>query len=126
MPNTKVALMMRVKTHAGWRYYPAAYGQNNRVKPGIAVVGDREVKHPTGYYALRFCRGPKPVFQALKGISPAETEARRRKKEAQLSVVVAAEKADLKIETADPQRKLLSLQLQQFVADTIDRCCWPP
>ncbi len=121
MANTKVVLMMRVKTDAGWRYYPAAYAQNNRVKPGVAVVGAQEVKHLTGYYALRFCKGPKPVFEALKGISPAEAEAKRRKKEAQLSVVVAAEKVDLKIEPADPQRKTLSAQLKQFVADTIDR-----
>jgi hypothetical protein len=36
-------------------------------------------------------------------------------------VVVAAEKADLKIEPADPQRKLLTAQLKQFLADTVDR-----
>jgi integrase len=121
LANTKVTLMMRVKTDAGWRYYPAAYAQNNRVKPGVAVVGGQEVKHLTGYYALRFCKGPKPVFEALKNVSPAEAEAKRRKKEAQLSVVVAAEKADLKIEPADPQRKLLTAQLKQFLADTVDR-----
>jgi hypothetical protein len=62
MANTKVALMMRVKTDAGWRYYPAAYAQNNRVKPGVAVVGGKEVKHQTGYYALRFCRVPEAGF----------------------------------------------------------------
>ena len=50
-----------------------------------------------------------------------QAKTKRRKKEAQLSVVVAAEKADLKIEPADPQRKLLSVQLKQFLADTIDR-----
>jgi len=70
--------------------------KTNRVKPGVAVVGGQEVKHLTGYYALRFCKGPKPVFEALKNVSPAEAEAKRRKKEAQLSVVVAAEKADLR------------------------------
>jgi len=50
-----------------------------------------------------------------------QAKTKRRKREAQLSVVVAAEKADLKIEPADPQRKLLSVQLKQFLADTIDR-----
>jgi integrase len=113
--------MMRVKTEAGWRYYPAAYAQNNLVKPGIAVVAGHEVTHPTGYYALRFCKGSKPVFEPLKGVSPAQAEAKRQKKEAQLSVVVAAGKADLKVEPVDPQRKLLSAQLKQFLADTVDR-----
>jgi hypothetical protein len=106
---------------SGWRYYPAAYARNNRVKPGVAVVNGQEVRHKTGYYTLRFCRGPKPVFEALKNASPAEAEAKRKKKEAQLSVVIAAGKADLKIEPADPQRKLLTAQLKQFLADTVDR-----
>jgi hypothetical protein len=38
MPNIKVTLMMRVKTDAGWRYYPAAYAANNRVKAGVRSV----------------------------------------------------------------------------------------
>ena len=62
MAYTIVALMMRVMTVAGWRYFPAAYAQNNRVKPGVAVVGGQEVKHPTGYYALRFCKGSEASF----------------------------------------------------------------
>jgi integrase len=118
MPNIKVTLMMRVKTDAGWRYYPAAYAANNRVKAGVAVVAGCEVKHPTGHYSLRYCKGSKPVFEPLKGVSPAEAEARRKKKESQLSVVVAAIKADLKVvEPIDPQRKLLTHQLEQFLAD---------
>jgi hypothetical protein len=109
MPNIKVTLMMRVKTDAGWRYYPAAYTANNRVKAGVAVVAGHEVKHPTGHYSLRYCKGSKPVFEPLRGVSPAEAEARRKKKELQLSVVVAAIKADLKVvEPIDPQRKLLT------------------
>jgi integrase len=119
--NIKVALMMRVKTDAGWRYYPASYATNGRVKPGAAVVAGKDVKHPTGYYALRYCKGSKPVFEPLKGVSPAEAEARRKKKEAQLSVIVAAGKAELKVEPVDPQRKLLAGQLKQFLADAVDR-----
>lgn len=121
MVNVKVALMRRVKTRDGWRYYPAAYSPNGRVKPGVAVVAGNEVKHADGYYALRFCKGPKPVFEALKGISPAEAEARRKKKESQLSLSVAARKADLKVEPIDPARTLLSAQLDQFLAATVAR-----
>jgi integrase len=113
--------MRRVKTPAGWRYYPAAYSPNGRVKPGFAVVAGKEIKHPVGYYALRYCRGPRPVFEPLKGVSPAEAEARRKKKESQLSLSVAANKADLRVEPIDPDRKLLSTQLEQFLAATVAR-----
>jgi integrase len=116
--NIKVALMRRVKTEAGWRYYPAAYSANGRVRPGFAVVAGLEVNHPIGYYTLRYCKGSNPVFEPLKDVSPAEAEARRKKKESQLSVTVAAQKAYLKVEPVDPQRKLLSAMLEQFLADT--------
>jgi integrase len=118
LANTTVALMRRVKTDAGWRYYPAAYSGNGRVKPGVAVVAGQEVKHSIGHYALRYSKGSKLVFEPLKNVSPGEAEARRRKKEAQLSLVVAAEKVDLKIEPVDPQRKSLNAQLQQFLSNT--------
>ena len=121
MANQKVALMRRVKTAAGWRYYPAAYASNGRVRPGMAVVGGEEIKHPTGYYALRYSKGTKLIFEALKGISPAAAEARRTKKEAQLSVALVAKKVELKVEPIDPQRKLLAAELKQFLADTVDR-----
>jgi integrase len=121
MVNIKVALMRRVKTKAGWRYYPAAYSDNGRVKPGVVVVAGEEVKHQVGYYALRFCNGPRPVFKPLKGTSAAEAEAKRRKKESQLSLSVAAKKVELNVEPIDPQRKLLSAQLDQFLAATIAR-----
>lgn len=121
MVNVKVALMRRVKTPAGWRYYPAAYSPNGRVKPGLAIVDGKEITHTDGYYALRYCRGPRPVFEALKGVSPAEAEARRRKKESQLSLSVAAKKADLKVEPIDPDRKLLGTQLELFLGAAVTR-----
>ena len=36
--NSKVTLLRRVRVDGGWRYYPAAYAPNGRVKPGVAVV----------------------------------------------------------------------------------------
>lgn len=121
MANQKVALMRRVKTPEGWRYYPAAYAANGRVKPGMAVVAGEEIKHPAGYYALRYCKGSRPVYEALKGVSPAAAEARRMKKESQLSVVFAAAKVELKVEPIDPARDLLAARLKQFLAATVDR-----
>jgi integrase len=38
-----------------------------------------------------------------------------------LSITVAAKRADLKIEPADPQRTLLSVQLEKFLAETVAR-----
>lgn len=121
MANIKVALMRRVKTQAGWCYYRAAYSENGRVKPAVAVVAGEEVKHQVGYYTLRFCNGPRPVFEPLKGTNAAEAEARRRKKESQLSLLVAAKNVELKVEPIDPQSKLRSAQLGQFLAATIAR-----
>lgn len=80
-----------------------------------------KVKHTDGYYALRYCKGPRPVFEALKGVSPAEAEARRKKKESQLSLSVAAKKAELKVEPIDPDRTLLSAKLDQFLKATVAR-----
>ena len=60
--NIKVALMMRVKTDAGWRYYPAAYAANGRVKPGTAVVAGKDVKHPTITTRCGTVRGPDPFL----------------------------------------------------------------
>ena len=72
MANSKVALVRRVKTDAGWRYYPAAYAANGKVKPRLVIVDDEEVKYPVGHYALRYYQGTRLIFEALKGASPAE------------------------------------------------------
>lgn len=55
--------------------------RNNRMKLGVAAVSGKEVKQVTGYYALRFCEDPKLVFEALKGVSPAEAKSMRNKNE---------------------------------------------
>jgi hypothetical protein len=43
-----MGLMRRVKTDTGWDGYPAAYTTNGKVKPGMVIVGGKEVKHETG------------------------------------------------------------------------------
>jgi integrase len=121
MANLKVRLMMRVKTDNGWQHYPAAYAANGRVKPGVSIVGGDEVRHLVGYYELRYYQGPKIIFESLANISPAEAEAKRKIKEAQLSVVVQAKKANIKVVAPDPKRRLLADALKQFLADTLDR-----
>lgn len=121
MANTKVVLMRRVKTDAGWSHYPAAYAANGRVKPDIAIVAGKEAKYTTGYYELRYYDGAKPVYLALPGVRPAEAEFRRKKKAMELSARVVADKAGVQVVPADPQRKSLAEQLKRFLTDTVDR-----
>jgi integrase len=119
--NTKVGLVRRVKTETGWKYFPAAYAANGRVKPGVAIVASMEVKHKIGHYALRFYEGSRLRFESLTGITPAGSESRRLKKEAQLSVAKDAKKADVQIVPPDPKQKKLADQLVLFIADALGR-----
>src|ERR1035437_3916201 len=119
--NSKVALLRRVRTDAGWRYFPAAYAANGKVKPEVVIVAGKEVKHPTGYYALRYYEGPKLIFESLKNASPAEAEAKRRVRASRMSAVVAAREDGIAIKLPDPKRKTLAIQLSQFLSDTADR-----
>ena len=122
MANLKVCLMRRVKTDDGWKRYPAVYSQSNgRVKPNLVLIEGKETLHAEGYYQLRYYQGKRIIFESLKDASPSEAEARRKVKEAQLSVVVQAAKADVKIVPPDPKRRLLADALKQFLADTVDR-----
>ena len=118
MANTRVGLVRRVKTDAGRRYFPEACAANGHVKPDEAIVAGTEVKHPTGYLALRFCEGSKLQLESLSGITPVGSVARRKKNEAQLSVT-KAKKADVQVVPPDPKRNILPDQLAQFVADAL-------
>ena len=62
MANSTVTLLRRVKAEAGWRYYPAAYAANGKVKPNVVIVNGQEVKHKTGFYGLRFYEGSTSCF----------------------------------------------------------------
>ena len=117
----KVGLVRRVKTDAGWKYHPAAYAANGRVKPGVAIVAGVEVKHKIGHYELRYYEKSKLRFESLSGISPADAENMRRKKEAQLSVAKDAKKVDVQIVPPDPKRKKLTDQLVLFIDDALGR-----
>src|ERR1035441_469908 len=121
MANSKVTLLRRVRVDGGWRYYPAAYAQNGKVKPGVVIVAGQEVKHPSGYYALRYYKGAKLIIDALKDASPAEAEAQRKIKEARMSAVVVAREAGIEIKVPDPKRRMLAAQLSQFLSATEDR-----
>ena len=93
--NSKVSLVRRVKTDAGWRYYPVAYGANGKLKPGVVIAEGEEVKYPAGHYALRYYQGARLIFEALKGASPAEAEAKRIVKASRMSAMIVAREAGI-------------------------------
>jgi len=123
--NSKVVLLKRVRTEKGWRYYPVVYAPNGKVKPGVVIVAGEKVKHTAGHYALRFYQGTKLLIEPLKDASPAEAEAKRRLKEVQLTVAIAAKGAGIAtgsaVQLPSSQRKKLTLQLTQFLSATEDR-----
>ncbi len=121
MANSAVTLMRRVKTDAGWRYYPAAYAPNGRVIPGVVMVAGEEMKHKTGFYGLRYFRGSKVVFEPLKKATASAAEAARARKESQFSAAIQAKKEGIRIVPFDSQRVTLTAQLKKFLADTVDR-----
>lgn len=111
-----------MKTDAGWRYYPVAYASNGKVKPGVVIADGEEVKFPAGHYALRYYSGPKLVVEALRGVSPADAEARRMVKESHMSALIVARKAGIVVKLPDHlQNKTLAAQLSQFLSETASR-----
>ncbi len=122
MSNSKVSLVRRVKTDSGWRYYPAAYAANGKVKPGVVVADGVEVKYPAGHYALRYYHGTRLVVEALKGATPAEAEAKRIVKQSRMSAIIIAREAGIAIKVHDPlKHKTLAAELSQFFSDTASR-----
>jgi len=121
MANSTVTLMRRVKTDAGWRYYPVAYAANGRVKPTVVVVAGEEVKNDSGFYGLRYYEGSDLVFESLKGATPAAAEAARAKKEANFLATNRAKKEGVKVVPVDRKCTALVAQLSEFLTATIGR-----
>lgn len=121
MAKSKVSLVRRVRTLAGWRYYPAVYAGNGRVKPDIATVVGKEEKHQAGYYALRYYRHAPLIFEPLKGASAAAAEAARIRRESQFAAAINAEKQGLQVVVPDSQRPTLTIELNRFIAEALGR-----
>jgi hypothetical protein len=69
---------------------------------------------------LRYRKGTKFVFENLGNASATDAESARRKKEAQMSVVAAAGKADVKLAPVELEHELLSEELKRFLKNTDD------
>ena len=93
-----------------------------KLKPGVVIADRKEVKYPAGYYALRYYQGTRLIFEALKGASPAEAEAKRIVKASRMSAMIVAREAGIAIKLPDPlKHKTLAAQLRQFLSDTANR-----
>jgi 23S rRNA pseudoU1915 N3-methylase RlmH len=90
------------------------------VKPAIAIVDGKEVKHEIGHYELRYNEGAKLVFKTLGGAQAADAENARRQIERELEAITKAGKAGIKLVPVDPGRKLFSEELRQFLKDIKD------
>jgi len=86
MANREVNLTKRVQTPHGWRYCRVVLSANGRVKPDVVVVNGKEERHPEGAYYLEWREGSKRVRLSV-GKDPADSSARRLRKEAELNAV---------------------------------------
>jgi len=86
MANREVNLTKRVQTLHGWRYCRVLLSANGRVKPDVVFVNGKEERHPEGAYYLEWREGSKRVRLSV-GKDPADSSARRLRKEAELNAV---------------------------------------
>jgi integrase len=61
------------------------------------------------------------MFEPLKGASAAAAEAARIRKESQFAAAINAEKQGLRVTVPDPQRPMLTTELNRFIAEAIAR-----
>ncbi len=84
--NREVNLTKRIQTPHGWRYCRVVLSANGRVKPDSVVVNGKAETHKEGAYYLEWREGAKRVRLSV-GKDPADANARRLRKEAELNAV---------------------------------------
>lgn len=89
------------------------YGKNNKIVPGVAIVGGKEVKCPGCSYELRYYVDGVPAYKAVGKIA-SEAESQRRVLAAQLYAGQLAAAAGLKVE-GSPERKSLKEVAKEYL-----------
>jgi integrase/recombinase XerD len=84
--NREVNLTKRVQTPHGWRYCRVVLAANGRIKPDLVVVNGKQECHKEGAYYLEWREGAKRVRLSV-GKDPADANARRLRKEAELNAL---------------------------------------
>ncbi|HEV2175410.1 MAG TPA: hypothetical protein VGR71_17675, partial [Nitrospira sp.] len=119
MSNLKVGLVRLCKTPAGWKRYPAVFGKNGRLKPGVVQVNGRERDYPVGRYQVRWYEGRKTTYKDV-GDHPMEALNEMRRT-AHLLIARDESKSAGVLLDEGTERQVLSRELSRFVRATEDR-----
>ncbi len=66
MANGRVVLLLRVRLIGGRRVCAApAIAKNQKIKPLVAMICDREEHHPEGVYVLRYREQGRVAYQQV-------------------------------------------------------------
>jgi integrase len=116
--NKKVSLIYLCKTDTGWKRYPAVYGGNGRVRPGVVMVDGKERQFPTGRYQLRTYQGSRMVYEDAGAAADAPTnlKATQNKLITKSSAKVSGDKIQ-----EEPDRLNLRRELIKFTEIVKDR-----
>ena len=91
MRNTSVNLTVRI----GSRFYPVVTARNGRIKPGWAVISDRQEYHPGSVYYLDWYEGGKRKRKAVgRDATHAQNLARQKESERLLALETPTEPAE--------------------------------
>lgn len=119
MSNLKVGLVRLCKTPEGWKRYPAVFGKNGRIKPGVALVDGREKEFPVGRYQVRWYEGRKTAYKDV-GDHAMEALNQMRRQSHLLLARDESKAAGVEL-NEEVERAILSRQLSRFVRATEDR-----
>jgi len=84
--NRQCNLTKRIQTVKGPRYCPVALSANGRIRTDVALVGDREERHPEGACYISGYEGRRLIRLSV-GKDAQDAAARRRRKEAELNAL---------------------------------------
>jgi integrase len=118
MSNLKVGLVRLCKTPEGWKRYPAVFGKNGRIKPGVVLVNGKEKEFP-GRYQVRWYEGRKTTYKDV-GDHPMEALNQLRRQSHLLVARDESKAAGVSLDEGS-ERVPLSRELARFVRATEDR-----
>jgi integrase len=120
MANLSVSLLIRYKDSNGkWRRSPAARGKNGRVRPGYALVSNKQIPAHPYTYDLRVHKGRISTYVPV-GQCASDADAERQRREKTASALAVAADAGLKVDT-EPDRETLRAAASRYIADTESR-----
>ncbi len=89
-----VTVMLRAKHEGRWQRFPAAYGNNGRIRPGYAQIGEKQIRFDSALYQLRFYEGRQAHYQTVEPNSADVADRQRRQEEKKTSVTQVQKAAE--------------------------------